>query len=361
MTLQHPSGDAAGASRDTAVEAIRHLLDVRRFPEARTRASALVAERPADREALCLLAQALLGEGYPSGAMNAAQQAIAADPEHEWGYRLASIAHQKLGQRRHARDAAYRATSLAPHAWQGWVQLADASRGLPGLEAEALHAAGEARRLAPHEPAVHVNYGVAVMRSDPAGARTAFEEALRLDPMNYAAQNNLAVVDLRRRRLRRAGEGLIRAAAADPRDTLAQHNLRVAAHRILWRVYLVVGLATFALALANGDEGRSPVPTPLAAGWLGVEVLALSLLAWWLRRLTPPLRRHLWRLVTRDPVLRIFAAALAAMAVLGTLGIVVPGPAGFNLRVLAFLVLIAARLLSLISAFQLRGDRKAGR
>lgn len=112
--------------------------------------------------------------------------------------------------------------------------------------------------------------------------------------------------------------------------------------------------ATLALTFANGDEGNRPVPTPLVIGWIAAEVLTLGFLAWWLRRLTSPLRRHLWYVVTRDPVLRIFAASFTALAVLGTVGLLAPGRAGFNARVLALLVLLAARILSLISVARLR-------
>ncbi|MBL7501447.1 tetratricopeptide repeat protein [Frankia sp. CNm7] len=358
MTSPHPSGEATGLDRAGAVEAIQNLLDVRRFADARTRAVALLGEQPDDPQALGLLAQALLGLGEHASALQAAQQVIAASPEDEWGYRLASLAHEGLGQFWYARDAAQRATALAPHFWPAWIQLADTARALSPYGPEAHQAAAEALRLAPHEAAVQVTYGVTLMHRDIGAARSAFEEALRLDPGNAAARNNLAVLDLRANKFRQAGEGLIRAAAADPRDTVAQDNLRAAVHTAVgWAcvaVFVFIALLAKPLLLQHHVTGQLPILYAII--WIVTETLALGVLAWWLLQLSPRLRRHLWYLVTRDATLSVLVLSVVAVGVLGTVGLTTAGTLGLTTRILTLVVAIAARILTEISARRLQRE-----
>jgi Flp pilus assembly protein TadD len=354
-----PSGEAGGLDRATAVEAIDHLLDVGRYDDARGRAAALLGQHPDDGHVLCLLARALLGVGDAAGALQVAQRSVAVGPDDEWAHRLVSVAFDRLGRPQLARDAARRATALAPNLWQGWVQLADTAQDVAWGEQEAVHAATQAIRLAPQEASPHIAYGRIFMRSNPAHARFAFEEALRRDPGNAAARNNLAVLDLRTSKFRRAGEGLIRAAAADPRNTVAQHNLRLAVYAIVGRACLAVVVFTLVLArplLLLGDAtGRLPVP--FAIIWIVGEAVGLSFLAWWLRRLTPPLRRHLWYLIGRDPMLRVLVASLAVVGLLGTVGVLTWGPLGLASRVLTVLVVVAVRVLTGVASRRLRRGR----
>ncbi|OHV58951.1 tetratricopeptide repeat protein [Pseudofrankia sp. BMG5.36] len=355
MTSPPSSGEATGLDRAAAVGAIENLLDVRRFADARARAAALLGEQPDDPRVLCLLAQTLLGLGEHASALQTAQRAIAVSPEEEWGHRLASLAYEKLGQYWFARDAAQRATILAPHRWQAWIQLADTAHALAS-EHQALHAATEALRLAPHKSAPHVVYGRLLMERDPIRARSAFEEALRVEPGDAAARNNLAVLDLRTNNLRQAGEGLIRAAAANPQDTVAQHNLRVTVHAIVSRTCLAVFVFTILVArsLTIVGEAMGRVQLPFAIIWIVTEALALGYLTWWLRQLTAPLRRHLWYLVSRDAILSVVVAGLAVVGILGTVGVVTSGPVGLTTRALALLVVIAVRILTAISVRRLR-------
>jgi tetratricopeptide (TPR) repeat protein len=355
VTTPHSSGEVTGLDHAAAVAAIQNLLDVHRFADARARAAALLREQPDDPQVLCLLAQALLGVGDHASALQAAQRAIAASPEEEWGHRLASSAYAELARPRLARDAARRATALAPHLWEAWVQLAAAAHVVAWPAHEARHAATEALRLAPHEAEPHVAYGTTVMRGDPARARSAFEEALRLDPGNTAALNNLAVLDFRTVKLRRAGEGLVRAAAADPRDTVAQYNLRVTVQAVIARTCVAVTAVAIVLAKPLFFLGKAAdrIPTPFTIIWIVAEALALGFLAWWLRRLTPTLRRHLWYLVSRHAMLRVLVAGLVVVGVLSTVGVVTSGPVALTTRILTLLVVIAVRVLTGISARRL--------
>jgi hypothetical protein len=114
----------------------------------------------------------------------------------------------------------------------------------------------------------------------------------------------------------------------------------------------VVAVVTFWYIQVFGRYER--VPILFLVGWVGTEALGLGFLAWWLRRLTRPLRRHLRYVVSRDWVFRIMAAGLAAVVILSTVGMATPGDVGRVTRSLAVAVGLAARLLVFVSARRLR-------
>jgi tetratricopeptide (TPR) repeat protein len=295
---------------DGDLQRARALLDVGRHEQARVALGEYLASSPQSVEALCLLARShQLAREYQE-MLEAAEQAVAASPTSEWAHRLRSIALGKLRQPAQALGAARRAVELAPYAWQPYVIMVDALLATGGADArrDAFQAAVQAQRLAPHEPEVHNSRGrVFQAISDPGAARRSYQEALRLDPQNPTARNNLAIVELRQGRTTLAGERLGEVLADRPTESLYQDNARTAART--WGVRLMdagsaIWLSVLAIALAG-------TPSPVLIGAC-VALLAgggaLALRRY--RRLPPALRR----LVRRDRWPLTGAAVQAAVA-----------------------------------------------
>lgn len=306
---------------DTDLQRARALLDVGRHDQARTALGQYLASSPQSVEALCLLARSHQLDRDYHEMLRAADRAVAAAPDSEWAHRLRSIALGKLRLPVEALLAARHAVELAPHAWQPYVIMVDALLATGGANArrQAFDAAAHAQRLAPHEPEVHNSRGrVFQAISDPAAARRSYQEALRLDPQNPTARNNLAIVELRQGRTTLAGERLGEVLADRPTETLYQDNARTAART--WGVRLMdagsaVFLAVIVIALTGG--GRPVLLGTCLTLLAGGGVLAASRY----RRLPPALRR----LVRRDRWPLLGAATQATVALLVALLWRVPG------------------------------------
>jgi Flp pilus assembly protein TadD len=311
------------------------LLDVGRFDEARQRAGRLVAMAPDDPDALCLLTQALLG-GRPDAARDAeavARRAIAAAPDGEWAHRLLSIALIRQDRRSEAVDVARVATRLAPHHWQAWVQLAMAGGDIPAVRGEAWEAARHAVALAPLEAETHFAMGAVADAVDHAVARTAYREALRLDPGHLGAQNNLALVDLKQKKLLDGARGFVQAGTLDPTSALPAHNLQVTMLALLRRGHLVVWVGYFLLARVARLDSAGTTAVAIGLLWTAV-VTGLSVLVWRRVRAMPAAVRHAaWTLATRDRTVAGWAISLALAAVLLAVGLLTGGAHGTVLAI----------------------------
>src|SRR5262249_18375113 len=132
--------------------------------------------------------------------------------------------------------------------------LADGS--VPALR-DAYRSVLQARTLAPEEPEVHIAAGRFYHAiSDAAAAKRCYQTTLALDPGNGTARNNLALVELRQGRPRRAGERLQGVLADRPTEALYQRNAKATAvswtHRLLELGTLAV-VATIVVTLAAGS------------------------------------------------------------------------------------------------------------
>ncbi|MEV4186798.1 tetratricopeptide repeat protein, partial [Streptosporangium canum] len=82
------------------------------------------------------MAAACLSRDQPEAALDAARQAVERDPLAEsgadWGYRLASLAFERLGRDAEAVAAAEEAVRLAPGSWAARLRLGAALRRVPG-------------------------------------------------------------------------------------------------------------------------------------------------------------------------------------------------------------------------------------
>ena len=324
-----PGPVEAGAAQDRNVVDIENLLSTGRYAEARRRATALTVAEPGDADALSLLARAVLGEGDPAAAVAVADRAVAADPSSEYAHRIRAIVLQAAGRFEESAAAAREATRLEPFSWPAWVQLAMSGSDVPAARTEAWEAGRQAVHLAPYESASHLAMGVAAMDLDAATARRAFAEALRLNPGDAQAINNLALLDGRAGNIRAAADGFARAASADPTEEIPRRNLRIAlvamlmyGHVGVWVVFVV-----FARVARNLSEG-SPVPRVLGLVFTAIVAVAVVLGVRQYRRMPVGLRRYALTLLRRDLVFGGWSAALVVAVVL--LGAGLLGPAGWR-------------------------------
>ncbi|MBB5135183.1 hypothetical protein HNP84_004919 [Thermocatellispora tengchongensis] len=187
----------------------------------------------------------LLDAGMPEAALEAAREALGRDSRLEWGYRLESLALERLGRDDEAVVAAEHAVRLAPGSWAARLRLGSALRRVPGRWREAWTQAGKAVRFAPEEPDVHVLAGdLALVRGEHERAARAYRAALRGAHDHPVARVNLGLTLLCWERPRGHHDP---AWAADPRETgRARRALDVWSRQV--RVLLALALPLVAVA-----------------------------------------------------------------------------------------------------------------
>ncbi|MFI9381442.1 tetratricopeptide repeat protein [Kutzneria sp. NPDC052558] len=271
----------------------RTLIDLGRHEQAKAELAKALADDPGSTEAWCLLAQCEQKVGDIAAMRYAAGQALASNPDSEWAHRLQSLALHKLGRHMDAVDTAREAVRLAPHQWQQYVVLVTAM--IPRLDlyrAEAVEAADRAVELAPQHAETHLTRGVlAGAQGNLPDAERNYREALKLDPENAAARNNLATIQLRGNDLEAATAGFAAALAENPRLQVARDNIDLVCRRVLRGARLAaqtvfVGAAFVTLSSEGGPAFPATVAALLVVFWL-VMVLRL------VRRLAKPVRAHL--------------------------------------------------------------------
>ncbi|MFE6228107.1 tetratricopeptide repeat protein [Streptomyces sp. NPDC057854] len=318
-----PTGPAA----PSALARAEALYEAGRHEQAGELAARHLAEAPEDADALVLLARCRHRAGDHPAALAAAEQALRAAPELLGAHLTHAQVLLALKRYGDAEAAAQRAVQLAPQFWgshyaMGTALAATAEAG-GGRDRARLTAAYEAARtavaLGPEEDAAHFLVGLtAQRRGDHATARQAYETTLRLNPQSSEAHNNLSLVRLRRRWLRRgawtqAAEGFVASAALDLTDRKARFNLEAMA----WgtaagaRWVALVGFLASAVGTAPIRTGATGADAfvPLA---VGAAVLAGAWGGWavWMARRVPPRLRRPLLLVARNcrPVLAMAAA-----------------------------------------------------
>ncbi|MFI6507937.1 hypothetical protein ACIBCT_10055 [Streptosporangium sp. NPDC050855] len=242
----------------------------------------------------------------------------------DWGYRLASLAFERLGRDAEAVAAAEEAVRLAPGSWAARMRLGSALRRVPGRWREAWAQASRAVRYAPEEPDPHVLAGdLALLRGRYRHAEDSYRAALGLAPDHVGARINLGLALLRWQGPRAHHDP---AWPVDPRETgRARRALETWSRRT--RLLLAVALvAVCAVEFGLGLAG---------AARIGGALVPLAVLAITLRQAR---RVRLWPYVpgmlVRDPWLGVSLlltlAALAAYVVIvaGLPARVPPSPAG---------------------------------
>lgn len=200
------------------------LVELRRYEQAAALLGPLIASNPAAGRPRCLLAQCHLGLDDPRRALEAAEGAVAAQPDLPWAHRLRSLALRRLQRRRPALDAALEAVRLDPSDYRNHLTLADAEvANHHWKQAEA--AADRAVALAPEASEGYNAQGLVALylnHLDEAAAK--FRLALARNPQNAQALNNLGVTLLRHGQRNQAIHYFAEASRIDPRFTLPRRN-----------------------------------------------------------------------------------------------------------------------------------------
>jgi tetratricopeptide (TPR) repeat protein len=216
-------------------------LGAGRPEQARRIIAAHLASHPDDPRALCLMSQAHRELDDHELSLESARAALRVDPDNEWAWRLVSLAESRLGNYEAAHGAADAVRRLRPDSWLSHTNYAQVDATARRVTVATHTALARAFDLGPSQAQVHLVAGnVAMAENRWSVAATAFREALRIEPQNQAARNNLALAQLRSLNHGRAARTFSELLADDPDSALALRNLRVAARAALRTVHLIL-------------------------------------------------------------------------------------------------------------------------
>jgi tetratricopeptide (TPR) repeat protein len=200
------------------LQRVQAFIDLGRLDEARRLLFAILAADPNAVAALRLMAVCHTQAGDGDAALDAADRAVAAEPEDEWGHRLRASALLLLGRPRDAM-AARQAIQLEPGNWAGHLLLGVAAA--PEHRRVSWAAFRRAGALAPMEAEVPFVRGQVLLALGANWrARRAYREAIRIDPQHAGALEGLAAIAMWEGR---PGQSLryVRSAAAAAPGTVA--------------------------------------------------------------------------------------------------------------------------------------------
>jgi tetratricopeptide (TPR) repeat protein len=209
------------------------LLAAGRYAEALRRAQELIARLPGEELPFVLAARAELGLQRYEDAQRSAEAAIGLEPSLAVAHRVRALALTAQARKARARsssaakaeNAGREAVRLAPDAAPGYWVLADAL--LVGRHIrEAISVIDHAVELAPDHPeSWRFRSRAARQARDHLVAEADCREALRLDPENASAANELGVVMKARGRSAMSLQQFVGALALDPSSDSARRNL----------------------------------------------------------------------------------------------------------------------------------------
>ncbi|GAA1878865.1 hypothetical protein [Lapillicoccus jejuensis] len=338
------AGGPGPAATAAAEGRARHLIAMRRPDDALAVLGPAIAAAPDQARLLGLAAHAHLvradvrdDAGDPVGSRrdyelgaDLARRAAAADPHDEWGHRLLSIALVGLRSPYDAAHAADRAVRLEPFSYLTHLQYARAlaAVGSPEAHERAWAAGRRAAELAPQEPAVHLlmaQLAHPTSGSSPQGlavAEQALRRTLELDPGNSSALNDLARIQLRRRRGVAAITGFVHALRVDPRNGAARHNLGVVLAGWLRPAHWTVLAAVWVALLGQGAQPAPTGPWVVRSLCALVVVAVVVVVGLRLRRAVPG---QVGAVLRQLPVVSRWAAAWAWCLAVSVAGLVVSG------------------------------------
>jgi hypothetical protein len=224
--------------RDAAADAAAQgeaLIAIGRYEHALATIARGLILAPGDVRLHCQRSIALLRLGRIRGSLQAAGDAISADPDEPWAHQLKAAAlsaqarsRMRLWRRqfgRQAQSAARRAVHLGADD-AGCFCTAAGAELLAGDWPAAHAAAAQAIALAPGRPDPYVALShVALAARDFATARAAATHALSFDPRNYPALANLGSAQVGLARWKSAADTFALAARLDPCELPARQGL----------------------------------------------------------------------------------------------------------------------------------------
>jgi Flp pilus assembly protein TadD len=319
------------------LERARHLIELRRLPEALDLLAALRADDPGDRDVHALTAACHLGLGRLPEALAAGNEVVRVAPDDEWGHRICAMVLDRMGRHDEAVRAAGTAVTLAPLDWRTHETYAAAAVDARFLGREARAAAERAVELGPNEPSCHFVLGLVAQRfKDDDTARAAYRRTLALDPQHAMAMNNLAVLDGGLR----LGALATRFGAAlrhEPGSQTVLGNVDWLAARFVRRLY-VAALVAFLVGLVaavagSGDELEGAFGPTVWSVLVGVALaVGITAYTWTLGRAIPVgVRRYVRERMVRDRFLLANVVLTTVMALVALVVCFVPGGAAVGL------------------------------
>ncbi|WP_158169686.1 tetratricopeptide repeat protein [Mycolicibacterium smegmatis] len=332
-----------GGARDVA----QAYFDSGNYMRAEEVLRSALAQDPDNPELLAGYAQARLGLNDYQGAAWAAHSAIAKAPTNEHAKRIYAFALSGQGRNADALQVAWKSVTEHPDVYIAHYAYANLLLSA-GQAQQALTAINEALRLNPTAPDSWVLRGdIYGALNWMAPAEADYREALRLQPDNAAAVNNMAVNQLQRGDTRAAIGGFIGAGRLDPGvGELVRYNIGAALTRWLRlaNTCVIFLFAAAVVVMALHDEGRPTVIPRIIAGLITVGFVAV--LMWILRRVPAPALRAV---VGQRKMLAVRMLFLV-FAVIAGLGISLLGP-NVVTSTLAGLLLPGVILMTLIRWF----------
>ncbi|WP_158277262.1 tetratricopeptide repeat protein [Serinibacter arcticus] len=323
----------------------RAYADGGRWQDSLREVAAVLAADPRDVDALLLASRAHLALEETEQALAAAQAAGRLDPTSPAPAMNAALALSALRRPKEAREAADRAVAIAPNLVTAHLVRIDVETSARSFSREADASGQAALRLAPNDPAVHVALGnLDLARGQAHLARMSYEQALRLDPDNRAAQYNLALAASGRvNGMPDAVRHLRQLLRADPSEGSYELLLRRSLFTVVTTAVALTLMATLFLLPGGGRAAPS-------GALVGVVLLLCLLLQGgalvWIRRTVGPaalsvLRDRGWRRTLLVVAAVAIAAADVALAV--AVGVPPPGRSGLvgGAATLTFLALVA--------------------
>ncbi|MFY1618163.1 tetratricopeptide repeat protein [Micromonospora sp. WMMD736] len=298
---------------DGYLERAQLLAELGRHDEAAGELTEGLALKPADADALTMLARVHLAADRPVEALTAADSAVAAAPDAPPALVVRAMALADLG--RYAEAAAIADQLLALGPADAYAQrsaaaiLADARNGQP-----ALNAAWRGVELAPQEPQAHLVLALVAARLELFDlAERAYREALRLDPRLTEVGHDVGVLRLEQRRWSTALEQVAETVALGPSRIDSPRTLAHGVHRLVlygagWSLVAAVVVAF----VASTNDGLSRVVAVLAALIGGVVVWQLVARLPGFTRTVLPTMLH----ADRTMALAIYAVAAAPLLLL---------------------------------------------
>ncbi|HEY2353679.1 MAG TPA: tetratricopeptide repeat protein [Gaiellaceae bacterium] len=175
----------------------------------------------------CLLGWTLHELGRYRESLSAVDEALRLSPDSEWAHRTRSATLAKLGRRTDALAAAREAVRQAPNEWRAWSTLATTAYSL-GYPADARKAAERSVKLAPGQAFPWVTLSYVCLDDEWEDAADAALRALRLEPENASALNNLGWARFRQGRYSEARDVFDRGIAIRPGHTTLVINRAMA-------------------------------------------------------------------------------------------------------------------------------------
>lgn len=305
--------DEAAEEVSAAIERVEHLRALGRHAEAERAAREALSTAPGSPGLLLALSSTLLSTRNSADGLVAAEAALAGAPELESAHRLRALHLSQLGRHAEAQQAGYTAVGLEPLKPGAAMAYALVLKRA-GRLAEAEQVARRAVELAPQSPdALLVLADVASDRPGRAArsrARAAYEETLRLDPLNAEARHDLAVLDARSRRPMAALAGLVVAGRLDPTLPTVLDAVGAVLWQLAWRMRMWF-IASVIVVIAAGGQAPTDSTTGARIAATLVLVLTAGLVTWTLRGAPAGTGRVIRAALRRDRPLAVTYAALA--------------------------------------------------